>query len=202
MSFTEDLKDVLVKHWPQKGDRLFTQGPSWEKTVQISTWGEGLLTYALGYKSAADHLIENFEHLDYRDFVVYPICYLYRHYVELILKGLIVQCQIGEGKSGNFPTNHDVLALWKQFREHIEQIQPDVDDANETVERSIREFVKHDPCSDSFRYPIRRDGTPTLEGLTLIDLQNLQTVMGRISGLLEGSYDYLDDLNQNIDNWY
>jgi hypothetical protein len=47
-------------------------------------WGGGLV-YALGYRTAADALIERVAGMD-QDALVYPIVFCYRQYLELLLK--------------------------------------------------------------------------------------------------------------------
>jgi hypothetical protein len=61
----------------------------------------------------------------------------------------------------------------------------------------IRQFGQTDPQSMSFRYPVTKDGQPTLPNLRHINIRNLREVMARISSLLDGASMgisvYLDD---------
>jgi hypothetical protein len=50
----------------------------------------------------------------------------------------------------------------------------------------------------SFRYPVDKEGKPTLLGLDRVDLVNLKSVMDRISSLLDASSDALGDILDNM----
>jgi hypothetical protein len=43
--------------WPQHGDSLFASGTDWESDAMVQVPWNSLLTYALGYKEAADCLV-------------------------------------------------------------------------------------------------------------------------------------------------
>lgn len=76
--------------WPQKGDTLFASGIDWESEALIDQPWNSILVYALGYKDAADLVVAGVQSRDIApDLAVYPACFLYRHYLELMLKALI-----------------------------------------------------------------------------------------------------------------
>jgi len=178
--------------WPQAGDQLFVSAEDAENNAWLKWRGEAKWwAYAEGYRKAADVLVEgSTETLSDQDFLVYPISFLYRHYLELRLKGLImVGSQLVRIDQG-FPPCHDIQKLWKEARTILEQVWPSGPKADlDNVETSIREFAAIDPQSYAFRYPSTKDGKEHLPTLTHINLRNLSEVMGRLAGLLDSALD-------------
>lgn len=163
----------------------------------MDTWGRGFLAYSGGYKNAADIAVAHAgEEGAYPDYLVFPIGFLYRQYLELQLKALISLERTLDGSQSGYPKTHDLTRLWKEFRQNLERIYPEGKDDNQIVEDLMEEFASIDPYSEGFRYPTDSDGNSTLGRLEQVDLQNLKNVMTRIAGLLEGTYDYLDELLQ------
>jgi hypothetical protein len=73
--------------WPAPGDSLFAAAGEWKTLAALLKYSD-FLTYAGSYKDAADAVVETIE-LKRRgaDSMVYAAMFLYRHYVELMLKG-------------------------------------------------------------------------------------------------------------------
>lgn len=94
--------------WPTKGDRLIrsdTQG--WDLAC---LYPKKFITYAIGYKEAADAIIKDARQRQASaDFIAFPAIYLYRHYIEPMLKAIIIKGQILGGDSVNVPTSHDLI---------------------------------------------------------------------------------------------
>ena len=77
--------------WPQKGDQLFNPSEDWWLSAYIQPWNKNFHAYAMGYKMAGDIISDvvtgaDRGHESTRDYVVYPVVFLYRHYIELRLK--------------------------------------------------------------------------------------------------------------------
>ena len=92
----------------KKGEPLFKSGGEREYIAYV---GAGLDIIALGYKYAADILVEALgEEMGQgkQDYLVYPIGYCYRHYLEVRLKEII---QMG---GYEYPKGHDLLCLWNK----------------------------------------------------------------------------------------
>ncbi|MBI4302567.1 MAG: hypothetical protein HY664_08170 [Chloroflexi bacterium] len=195
--------------WPQKDDQLFKSGEDWQNNACLQpyltdvTWDLA----ARGYKDAADIMIEQISNIAAGkggivtgiDVLVYPIVFLYRHYLELRLKSII--------KYGNelldipeeFPKLHKLDKLWRRCRGILKKVQPeDSVEVIDAVEKCICEFSKIDPESMAFRYSTDRDGSSTLpENLIHINLRNLSEVMARIANYLDDSSNAISvDLEQ------
>jgi hypothetical protein len=84
------FEDILQQEfrWPNVGDQLFKPSNVWMGDAMLA--GHASTRLALmtaGYKHAGDALVERaLELRAERDFLVYPIIFCYRHYLELALK--------------------------------------------------------------------------------------------------------------------
>ena len=139
---------------------------------------------ALGFKSAADKLVNIAENeLGCADYLVYPVLYSYRMYIELRLKTII------EGATGISKTGHPLVDLWEEAKPIMKRSSQWFDDHElAAVEEKIKEFDKFDPKSDAWRYAKTIKGEPTLQGIQTIDLKHLKQVMDSLSTSFEGSY--------------
>ena len=185
--------------WPQAGDKLFTSEADWWHNACLSFATDKWGLYAIGYKDAADIIVERIINTRQgMDFLVFPVTFLYRHYLELRLKELIIHGrQLLDGPN-KFPHGHRIDFLWQSCRLILEQVWPDGSTTDlDAVGACIAEFCAIDQQSMSFRYPVTKDGAPILPDLRHVNLRNLRDVVNRLSGLLEGSSDgiaaYLDD---------
>jgi hypothetical protein len=187
-----------VADWPQPGDSLFNSGTDWETEALLNSFGDWFLSYASGYKAAADAVVERVEAKEESpDRVGNAVCFLYRHYVELMLKGLIsVGTMLGSSKA-DYPKHHRIDELWRQCRPLLEKASPEGEKIDtDAVERCIKELASMDPSGEAFRFGEDKDGRPTIPRVTQISLTNMRDVMNRIAGFLEGSYDWMYELLQ------
>src|SRR6266478_1683118 len=81
--------EVNLSPWPKTGDKLFV--PDNGRHVAYIGLRTSFSVYAIGYKDAADALIERVLEKNFgADLQIYPIAFLYRHYLELRLKQLLI----------------------------------------------------------------------------------------------------------------
>lgn len=184
---------------------------------QIYQWD----IYAIGYKYAADLAIEqgikghslNFSkyHDLYRkvDVLALPVIYLYRHYLELRLKSMIIRgnmlklCEDDEYPDEEymkFDPTHKLDKLWEDCRILLENIYPELDKEDltelETMDKYIEEFSKFDENSFISRYPAskptnKKESNPWNYEKHKFSLSNLKVVMDNI-------FSYLEDQNNSL----
>ena len=130
---------------------------------------------------------------------ILPIIFLFRHYIELKLKGFILF------KGGRIKAkSHDISELLKQLKtvSKTERISPE-------TEEFIDELQKWDKNSDGFRYPIDTKGRPFFQGEstrflekinTLSSIRNLIFTVIRDLVNVEGDFDYERD--NRGQQWY
>ncbi len=158
---------------------LFSIGEDWWRNACVGWSTDAWNLYASGYKLAADKLAEETATEDL-DLVVFPMVFLYRHYVELRLKSIIVLGNRLDGTPCEIPVGHDIGRLWQQAVETIEK------DAIEPINTLIKQLAAADPTGQSFRYSVDSRGQPTLEGIEHINVRNFADRMKEISDLLDG----------------
>lgn len=178
--------------WPMAGDSAFVEGV---EAVDNATIAEDdhtrLVLMTDGYKKAADlAVIYCEEHPGDRDFLVYPIIFNYRHFIELSLKHQLATHGPSVDVEPNWHT-HDLAKLWDDFSEMIERYRiPDPDDADAVVQAVVAEFAKIDPKSDAYRYPVDQKGRPLPIAFASTHLANLADVMDAVGGYFDGCDGY------------
>lgn len=147
--------------------------------------------HVFGYRRAVEVLLEYFLRdivgtaLD-RDYLILPILYLFRHYVELRLKEIIVYGRIILGEDYQQPWGHELDQLWQDCRPICEGVLgKSYSESLDEVGRCVQEIVWLDPNSQNFRYPRDKHGKPMFEH-HLICLKNLYDVVRKIADLLDG----------------
>jgi hypothetical protein len=148
---------------------------------------------ATGYRLAARRLVDSaLADGGDQDFLIGPIAFLYRQSVELALKHVIALDAALAGTGRATPHGHNLRVLWRAARTVILQVDPGTEPGCALVDPVINELAATDPKSDAFRYPVRRDGTPSWPAdLSLIDLQQLGEVMDDLCERLEAAGDML-----------
>ena len=146
---------------------------------------------ATGYRLAARRLVDSaLADGGDQDFLVGPIAFLYRHAVELALKHVIALGGALEGTGHTASPGHDLRMLWRGARAVVLMVDPGAEPSCAPADAIIDEMAATDPGSDAFRYPTRRDGTPSWPAdLTHIDLQQLGGVMDDLCEKLEAAGD-------------
>jgi hypothetical protein len=178
---------------PQKGSRMFVEPRDWTdnawlgRTRIVNAWS----LYAEGFKRAADQLVEDL--LDGSahspDLLIYPILFLYRHYLELRLKELIIASARLLGETPNVPGHHTLTDLWAEVRPRLERIWPGPSARrhHDAIREHLREFCNLDPKSQAFRYPVDTNGVPSVTTDANISLRHLKETIAGISTILDGS---------------
>ncbi|MEO8767579.1 MAG: hypothetical protein ABI363_04460 [Nitrosospira sp.] len=205
LSFVDNLIDSFEPlKLPSTADKLFTDESSdWWNTALINhdLYGDRWSVYATGYKDAADILVEHVKTGNrHQDFLVYPIMFMYRQYLELMVKNIIrLAWKLLDEEEDDDLGSHDISMYWKKCMEILERVSPgDSTESLNHIGRLIKEFCEHDPSSFAFRYPVSKPHkstkkrTKTLTGLERINLRNVQEVIDKVSGLLGGAEAQID----------
>lgn len=175
---------------PTSEDQLFSTQEDWWNNACMNWSSSGWSLYASGYKEAADALVTKVEERSTnQDTFVYPVLFLYRQYLELQLKMMVRTLRHLQDIGRDFPKGHKIDVIWTEAERLLRQAFPDESRA-ELVEtgRLIHEFANVDPLSTAFRYPVDKDGNPSLPGIKHINLRNVREVMAKIAMLLDGAY--------------
>ena len=184
-----------------KFDPLFKSGADIDTQACVSQYGgHNLNLFATGYKEAADQLINYMcKSASSRDTLVFPIIFLYRHYLELRFKDIIVIGTKLLDKNEKYPDGHKLKDLWPRAKGIARQVWKDSGEPPEfaLIDHIVQEFLKFDPESDAFRYPTDKTGKKmSLRGITHINLRHVGEQINKVAGVLDaislGLCEYLD----------
>jgi hypothetical protein len=189
---------------PKAGEKLFRGDlPDGEWNNACPHWYADPGNWGLiadGYLHAADALVGRLlEREVVADEMLYPVCFLYRQYVELRLKHIVsLGARIATGKACA-PTGHCLDNLWTKAEPVLrERVQGNRPGELDTIHAQILELQKIDSGSDGFRYPSLRDGKPALAGLEKVNLRHVREVMMAMDTVFSESITYLVEVvNQN-----
>ena len=179
--------------FPEMGDQLFTTEKYSRYNAQI-TYGytdDSLYRYVSGYKEAADRLVQSLiEENRHIDLVVFPTAFLYRQYLELRFKQLLIEGSRLLDRSFTLPKHHRLDTLWYECKSLLKQIEPGITDGEVAgLEACIIEFSTIDPISMAFRYHVDTHDKPSLPpDLKYINIRNLAQVMAKIHSFLDAAY--------------
>jgi hypothetical protein len=147
--------------------------------------------HAQGYRRAAEVLVRRFLEDPHgtageRDSLVLPILFLFRHYLEIRFKDIIVYGRVLSGKPAQWRRGHDLQALWEEARQLCEAVYgADVLEQLTSVGECVVEVSQLDPDSTSFRYPRDAKGRPLFEHL-VIGFRNLRSTIASVGDCLDG----------------
>ena len=191
---------------PRKGDKLFRGDlRDWKNNACLNNGDE--YAYREGYRRGAQTLVRVAEETQCdQDFLVYPIIFLYRHHIELVLKRIIKQTPyLVERPLSQLENDHLKMhrldLLWRDFKPMAaaiskaagwnELVQEDV----EGIDDYIRQIFEVDPSSYSLRYAHSKKGDPSLpKELTHINLRHFGELMERLATYLYGLEAAMSDL--------
>lgn len=179
---------------------LLERGPDPLRDVYVHNRGDGWWLYADGYRLAADRLTADAESLTrgQRNSVIYPILFLYRQHLELMLKYIILVGQRLRSEATRPPHHHRLRDLWGESKRVLRERSISVLSKDLTrIEHTIDELTALDPSSDLFRYPMDKTAEfPFPEELRQFDLSifgaklaKVSVTLRRIAGLLDADLD-------------
>lgn len=150
------------------------------------------ISYSKAYRRAADSLVDvvlakNTLGRDATE--ICPILFLYRHFLELELKSLVVLAYLAQQtvnlreRVAKLLSTHSLTGLVSEYRAAAitGSTLPTFLTQFERVERCITEFAAHDSSSYVFRYPIDKKLNSNAVTLNSLDLANLREVVDKMT---------------------
>lgn len=152
---------------------------------------EDVYAYREGYKQGAIALAELIHAGNGSPaLLVWPVAWLWRHWLELALKETIatgIQLEVGDD-GWQWPTGlgHRLGNLWQAARPQIEPHGDPMAPELANVTGIIGELDGLDPDGIGFRYPHARDGSPSLPSAPEhLNVGRLDETMQRVAGFLD-----------------
>ena len=146
MSKRHVFEDILNSdfRWPMEGDTPFVEAADPMDNALIAKDDFARLVLMTdGYKRAADIAVAHCaEHPVDRDFLVYPIIFNYRQFIELSLKYQLATHGRPVEIEANWNT-HKLEDLWQGFEKMLERYgTPDPDEADPVVASVVAQFAE------------------------------------------------------------
>jgi len=181
--------------------KYFKSDQDWQYNSRLSKVDNKWLFYGEGYRQASELIEKQILEVDRsnQDFLIYPYCYLIRHYIEIRLKEIIDE---GNKVNGNpidpAKGGHDLSILWAKSQETLKNVwQDQYSEAPKDVADFINELHSIDVKSDNFRYPIDKNGQETLDRINEINFKKLAEAFQNVKYYLDGVTDGLAVANEN-----
>ncbi len=175
--------------------RLFAVKSTSENVFFIGATRRDWTVFAMGYKHAADTVVKGLRagHEPITEAVCLPALFLYRQFVELSLKGMLLDAGELLYLDDQPPGIHPLVPLWINLRKRINQIEAvDAEEWMDRAEELIRELDALDSSSYAFRYPVNKKGVPNLPMLK-VDIAHVRSVMNEFEMVLSGIADWLSN---------
>lgn len=193
----EEQKDYMTIDdlRPQKGDIILNTKGKKNELINTDANSNSFFIVAHSYFNGAQNLADDVNNVK-GDFLIYPIVYLYGHYLELILKEIIrlglwykedtdlelSKCELKENHR-----HHNLLSLWKMSKELMYKIHPkafnEVKDEIEVLDKCVNDLHFLYGNANNFRYP---DMLP--DNIKQININTLRNTMARVEGTINGYY--------------
>ncbi|OCH43719.1 hypothetical protein [Aliivibrio fischeri] len=174
---------------------VFSIDDDWQNNACLNWNHNAIDLYIKGYRLAANKLVlDIISTSSNQDTLVYPICFLYRQYIELQLKEMIKESILLLGENINVPKHHKILELWKDSNGAMLRVIKKYDieikeyftkDDRELINNIIEDFHNIDSNSIAFRYPDDKDGKTNLEGIMHINVRRLYEKMEELNSLFK-----------------
>lgn len=160
---------------------------------------EKFYLYATGYFEAAKIIYKNLDSQGrYHDILVYPIIFLFRQSLELLMKDIIKTGNKLINNTNKYPTHHELIKLWNRVLETLNEseIEHNTNDI-EIITSLLNEFDKIDPQSTAFRYPEDKNKQDSLHNINYINLDTFYKKACKVCDYLIG-IDYL--ISEQLEN--
>jgi len=187
-----------------KIEPLFKSDSDWRNNACLNFQQDMSHGYIEGYKRAADTLVNTIIDTGRdQDYLVYPIVFLYRQHIELLLKNTIYLGNKLLGNKSDHPHHHQLNNLWLIVISMTKSIFNEDDSPDfKFVSHVINELCKADPDSFSFRYHKDKDGAKTNSNIVHVNLRHLGETINEVSVILDSihtAFDFkLDDKNESL----
>ena len=172
---------------------LFRAGPAVHLNACVGENGGpyDLVDYGRGFFEGAQEIIHGLRNgRSTVDLVIYPICFSFRHGIELYLKAIIKAADAFNQSKRKYNKNNSIDEYWKLIVAEFEKFDDRVIDRTSVgiVGDIIADFVQIDPTGQVFRYPEDIKGNAHLIGLQLINVEVLSDGMHILHELLSSWY--------------
>lgn len=161
--------------------------------ADVPTGPDHWYRYAIAYKEAADRLAESMADTVAGNLLGAPMMFLYRHYVELHLKSLLLDAGELLDDPQAVPPKHYLRTLWRKVRSLLLTVDLRSDGPwFARADQIVEDLDLLDPSSFSFRYPVDNEGLASLPPNVMADPTVVRGVLDELHILLNGASTQID----------
>lgn len=159
----------------------------WQQQVEESLEIKDLINYGYisGYKNSADDLLSLAYKNGSLESDIYPIVFLYRQYLELLLKNILAKMPQTDAYTGK---PHNLEEIWKHISKVFKREKIIVEESLEFVKEVVLEFHEVDPKSSNFRYFFKYGNKLTIDNKVVVDTQLLKKAIDKVDSILYATY--------------
>jgi nitrate reductase assembly molybdenum cofactor insertion protein NarJ len=196
-----------VISFPEKGKKLFETESSRYYEFSHVGWGDmetQFTGYIMGYKDAADHLVDTAlasKSILILDTYIYPIIFLYRQFLELSIKSIYLKYSEDtiEKKIGTInDVSHNLHKAWNKILPILQEASETLEEKEmvEAVQDYVMQFHQFDQSSFTFRYPMDLQLNKNLNKEQRIDIKNLKLRMDELGHFFDAADAKLDHIRE------
>lgn len=137
--------------------------------------------------------------------MIYPLMYLYRHYIELRLKMLLKNVlelldETETERLNELLDGHSLEPLWQNIAARLPAVceigneRPIPKEDTSGVYSYIRQLVEHDPDGQRFRYHVSKTGETSLKDTRYVNSRQFAQRMEQLAEYLDGMYYWVSDM--------
>jgi len=156
------------------------------------------LQYSIGYYEAANKIVESlFLQNHHIDLQIYPILYLYRQYLELMLKHLAITSSVIFKKGGRIKLDHDLNKIWTILKGNIcgHDLKICEDDIS-IVHGVVTDISIIDPKGEVFRYPFNKELKANNIKIGIINIEIIHKLFQKVNSILSEIDTRLDAIKE------
>jgi hypothetical protein len=169
--------------FPSKGDSFYKKNDNLDSNSWLNKDNASFYNFAKGYEITLLMLCNDInENMDKRDYLINPLLFNLRHYLELIMKAiienlrnslLVFDIKRNEANSYLCMDEHKLLPLWDLMIKLLGQLKEhNKDDSLTATKNLIKELQETDPNGENFRYPFgkNKNNNKTLDYIDVVHL--------------------------------
>ena len=177
---------------PDKNQKVFVSADKENDNSYISSgfFKSKYWEYLIAYKNAADKLVDCEKSL-FMGTAIYPIAFLYHHFLELYLKEILMTYK-NDFRLNEIKCPHNLLELWSSLMDFLNDgafmdfpSLFDIDNKDLSAATAyFQDISEYDKTSESFRYPENKSGMRFFDSEKSVDLKNLKARIGELANIL------------------
>lgn len=185
--------------WPQEDFELFSSVGSYNEVGIINRFNTtfNFLEYTNSYKEAADYLVDSLIATNDPtsiDRKIYPLVFMYRHYVELEMKTLYLHRGKLDFNRWIKNRGHDLMRIWKTIRQEILDGNPMIEETDiNNTEKYIEQLDDIDKGSFNFRYPFDKNMNPVFNESMKLNIRHLKHGITEIEAFFTGIFEVTNE---------